>query len=171
MIRNNFITLRLSNLREDILKLFGFSPRAIIRFKKMRQSSEELLNCIATVLQWVLNVGLLILAIVLVSFLAKETFTIGALLFNVGAEESSYKLLEAILIYFLYFEFIALIVKYFLSGGHFPLRYFIYIGITAIVRLIIVEHESSVDTLIQSGAILLLVIALYIANTERLKRA
>lgn len=136
----------------------------------MRRSSEELLKCIATILQWILNIGLLILAIVLVSFLIKESYVIASLLFNLGAEESSYQLLEGILIYFLYFEFIALIVKYFLSGGHFPLRYFIYIGITAIVRLIIVEHKDSVDTLIQAGAILLLVIALYIANTEKLKR-
>ncbi|EHT2446248.1 phosphate-starvation-inducible protein PsiE [Proteus mirabilis] len=137
----------------------------------MRKSSEELLKCIATILQWVLNCGLLILAIVLVSFLIKETYVIASLLFNLAAEESSYQLLEGILIYFLYFEFIALIVKYFLSGGHFPLRYFIYIGITAIVRLIIVERKDSVDTLIQSGAILLLVIALFIANTEKLKRS
>ncbi|MDM3647453.1 phosphate-starvation-inducible protein PsiE [Proteus mirabilis] len=137
----------------------------------MRKSSEELLKCIATILQWVLNIGLLILAIVLVSFLIKETYVIASLLFNLAAEESSYQLLEGILIYFLYFEFIALIVKYFLSGGHFPLRYFIYIGITAIVRLIIVEHKNSVDILIQSGAILLLVIALFIANTEKLKRS
>ena len=137
-------------------------------YKAMRKSSEELLKCIATILQWVLNCGLLILAIVLVSFLIKETYVIASLLFNLAAEESSYQLLEGILIYFLYFEFI---VKYFLSGGHFPLRYFIYIGITAIVRLIIVEHKDSVDTLIQSGAILLLVIALFIANTEKLKRS
>ncbi|WP_239505896.1 phosphate-starvation-inducible PsiE family protein, partial [Proteus mirabilis] len=88
----------------------------------MRKSSEELLKCIATILQWVLNCGLLILAIVLVSFLIKETYVIASLLFNLAAEESSYQLLEGILIYFLYFEFIALIVKYFLSGGHFPLR-------------------------------------------------
>ena len=140
-------------------------------YKAMRKSSEELLKCIATILQWVLNCGLLILANVLVSFLIKETYVIASLLFNLAAEESSYQLLEGILIYFLYFEFIALIVKYFLSGGHFPLRYFIYIGITAIVRLIIVEHKNSVDTLIQSGAILLLVIALFIANTEKLKRS
>ena len=140
-------------------------------YKAMRKSSEELLKCIATILQWVLNCGLLILAIVLVSFLIKETYVIASLLFNLAAEESSYQLLEGILIYFLYFEFIALIVKYFLSGGHFPLRYFIYIGITAIVRLIIVEHKDSVYTLIQSGAILLLVIALFIANTEKLKRS
>ena len=55
--------------------------------------------------------------------------------------------------FFLYFGFIGLIVQYFKSGYHFPLRYFIYAGITAMLRLIIVNHESSVDTILFAGAI------------------
>ena len=84
---------------------------------------------------------------------------------------STYSLLiEEIITFFLYFEFIALIVKYFQSGFHFPLRYFVYIGITAIVRLIIVDHKSPLDVLIYSAAILLLVITLWLCNSKRLKR-
>ena len=51
-------------------------------------------------------------------------------------------------------------MQYFKSGYHFPLRYFIYAGITAMLRLIIVNHESSVDTILFAGAILIMVIAL-----------
>jgi len=40
----------------------------------------------------------------------------------------------------------------------------IYIGITAIVRLIIVQHDNPYSVLIWSGAILLLVISLAIAE-------
>lgn len=98
-------------------------------------------SAIAKILQWILNAGLLMLAVILVVFLAKETFTLGTVLFNASETASSYLLIEGIVIYFLYFEFIALIVKYFQSGYHFPLRYFIYIGITAIIRLIIVDHK------------------------------
>ncbi|ELV7537886.1 phosphate-starvation-inducible PsiE family protein, partial [Edwardsiella piscicida] len=61
--------------------------------------------------------------------------------------------------YFLYFEFIALIVKYFNSNGHFPLQYFIYISITATLRLIIVDHSHAFNTLLYSLAILIQVIA------------
>lgn len=125
---------------------------------------------IAWVLQWVLNIGLIVLAAVLVFFLAKETFTMASLMFGSTQEAKAYELLEAIVIYFLYFEFIALIIKYFMSGFHFPLRYFIYIGITAIIRLIIVDHSDPMTTLLHAGAILVLVVALYISNTEKLKR-
>lgn len=125
---------------------------------------------LATVLQWVLNLGLLSLAIILIVFLGKETIHLANVLFNTSEQSSSYLLIEGIVIYFLYFEFIALIVKYFQSGYHFPLRYFVYIGITAIIRLIIVDHKNPFDTLCYAAAILILVVTLWLANSNRLKR-
>ncbi len=125
---------------------------------------------IAAILQWILNIGLIALAIILVIFLGKETLHLANVLFHTGEESSSYLLIEGIVIYFLYFEFIALIVKYFQSGFHFPLRYFIYIGVTAIIRLIIVDHKNPFDTLCYSAALLILVGTLWLANSKRLKR-
>ncbi|MCD2356873.1 phosphate-starvation-inducible protein PsiE [Pantoea sp. MHSD4] len=125
---------------------------------------------LATVLQWVLNLGLLSLAIILIVFLGKETIHLANVLFNTSEQASSYLLIDGIVIYFLYFEFIALIVKYFQSGYHFPLRYFVYIGITAIIRLIIVDHKNPFDTLCYSAAILILVVTLWLANSNQLKR-
>ena len=72
---------------------------------------------------------------------------------------STYSLLiEELITFFLYFEFIALIVKYF------PLNFFLYIGITAIVRLLIINHESSFDNLIWSVAIFVLVCSLVLVE-------
>ncbi|URQ60534.1 phosphate-starvation-inducible protein PsiE [Pantoea alhagi] len=130
-------------------------------------SSEKM---IATVLQWILNLGLLFLGLILIVFLGKETIHLANVLLNTGEAASAYLLVEGIVIWFLYFEFIALIVKYFQSGYHFPLRYFIYIGITAIIRLIVVDHKDPFDTLCYSAAILILVITLWLANSNRLKR-
>ena len=125
---------------------------------------------IATVLQWVLNIALLILGVLLIVFMGKETLTLINLLFS-GQEKTTYLLLDSIVTYFLYFEFIALIVKYFSSGYHFPLRYFIYIGITAMVRLIIVDHSDANATFLHTSSILALTVALYLANTDKLKRS
>ena len=78
---------------------------------------------------------------------------------------STYSLLiEELITFFLYFEFIALIVKYFKNNFHFPLNFFLYIGITAIVRLLITDHESSFDNLIWSVAILVLVCSLVLVE-------
>lgn len=124
---------------------------------------------IPLILQWTLNASLVVLAAILVVLLGKETYLIFGFI-NDGGHLNKLELLEALLIYFLYFEFIALIIKYFEAHYHFPLRYFVYIGITAIIRLIIVDHETPMATLLYSGAILVLVITLYIANSKLLKR-
>ena len=78
---------------------------------------------------------------------------------------STYSLLiEELITFFLYFEFIALIVKYFKNNFHFPLDFFLYIGITAIVKLLIIDHESAFDNLIWSVAILVLVCSLVLVE-------
>ncbi|WLI75352.1 phosphate-starvation-inducible protein PsiE [Kosakonia sp. H02] len=124
---------------------------------------------ISTILQTVLSLGLLALGVILIVFLGKETLHLADVLFS-PVQTSKYELVEGLVVYFLYFEFIALIVKYFQSGLHFPLRYFVYIGITAIVRLIIIDHQAPMDVLIYSAAILLLVITLWLCNSQRLRR-
>lgn len=118
---------------------------------------------IPRVLQMILNVGLTVLALALCVMLVIEM--IEFLKFIVAGEKQEYKyFLAKILVFFLYFEFITMIVKYFKEDYHFPLRYFMYIGITAMLRLIIVEHESAMDTLIFAAVILVLIIGYYIIN-------
>ncbi|MDR1063654.1 MAG: phosphate-starvation-inducible protein PsiE [Azoarcus sp.] len=113
---------------------------------------------------------LLALAGILLAFLVRETWVLIEILLSRQAGHDSYEMIEAVIIWFLYFEFIALIGKYFESRFHFPLRYFIYIGITAVIRLIIVDHSNPVATLVYSLALLVLLVSLYIANTHLLKR-
>ncbi|MDR1647882.1 MAG: phosphate-starvation-inducible protein PsiE [Zoogloeaceae bacterium] len=125
---------------------------------------------LAKTMKKLLSFMLLTLAIILLLFLLKETWILITILLKIHPGHDGYEMIEAIIIWFLYFEFIALIAKYFESKFHFPLRYFIYIGITAIIRLIIVDHDKHMATLIYALAILVLLGALYIANTSLLKR-
>ncbi|MGG1479562.1 phosphate-starvation-inducible PsiE family protein [Bacillus smithii] len=60
-----------------------------------------------------------------------------------------------------------MIIKYFQGNYHFPLRYFVYIGITAMIRLIIVCHENPMNTFLYTLSILALVISYYIINSKR----
>ena len=57
-----------------------------------------------------------------------------------------------------------MIVKYFKEDYHFPLRYFLYIGITAMIRLIIVDHDHPINTLLYALVVLVLVIGYFIMN-------
>ncbi len=126
---------------------------------------EKFSRKISNLFLWIMNIGLLTVGILLSFGLLielKEIVVEGMkFITNTGNYQS---FIEEILVFFLYFEFVALIVKYFKNNYHFPLRYFIYIGITAIVRLIIVEHDDPKSVLVWSAAILLLVISLAIAE-------
>ncbi|MDR2092550.1 MAG: phosphate-starvation-inducible protein PsiE [Azoarcus sp.] len=127
-------------------------------------------KALAKYVKRIISFMLLALAVILLGFLVRETWVLVEILLSKQAGHNSYEMIEAIIIWFLYFEFIALIGKYFESRFHFPLRYFIYIGITAIVRLIIVDHSNPTATLVYSLALLALLVSLYIANTQPLRR-
>ncbi|OOF86254.1 phosphate-starvation-inducible protein PsiE [Rodentibacter ratti] len=120
---------------------------------------EKLPAFVINILKYVLSTALIALSIVLIIALAKITYSLALMVIN-PSTVVPYALAEQAVMFFLYFGFIGLIVQYFKSGYHFPLRYFIYAGITAMIRLIIVSHENAVDTLLFAGAILIMVIAL-----------
>ncbi|MGC8227609.1 phosphate-starvation-inducible protein PsiE [Pseudobacillus badius] len=130
---------------------------------KTKKDFTGFVKVIPKVLQTVLNISLVFLAIILVFLLIKELVVFSQILIERGTND--YKLFLAnILIFFLYFEFITMIVKYFKEDYHFPLRYFLYIGITAMIRLIIVDHDHPINTLIYSLVVLILIIGYFIMN-------
>lgn len=119
------------------------------------------LQQVSTFFQWVLNFTLFSIGIVLTVAVLNTAFYIVTLIPGLFTTDVAYTtFLEEIINFFLFFEFLSLVVKYFKNNFHFPLRYFIYIGITAIIRLIIVSHESSMNLFLWSSAILALVISL-----------
>ncbi len=124
---------------------------------------KDTITIIPKILQYLLNSCLTVLALLLSYLLIYEIWEFIRLILS--SQSNDYKLfLAKILIFFLYFEFITMIVKYFKEEYHFPLRYFIYIGITAMLRLIIVEHEHPHETLLFSLVILVLIVCYFIIN-------
>jgi protein PsiE len=124
---------------------------------------------ISTFFQWILNGSLICLGLSLCYLLLDEVYNIlHTLLFVKGPDFHTF--LEHILVFFMYFEFIALITKYFQDNYHFPLRYFLYIGITAMIRLIIVDHADPRNTMLFSVAILVLVISYFIISKVKTRR-
>lgn len=129
----------------------------------MKKRFDGMVVRVSAALQLILNSSLLVLGAFLSFQLAKELLVFGELVLKNETEDYQ-AFFARILIFFLYFEFISMIVKYFKENYHFPLRYFIYIGITAMVRLIIVEHDNPVTTLVYSFVILVLIVGYFIMN-------
>ena len=120
---------------------------------------------ISKLLLTIKNIALVGVGIALCIALINTLISLGFITWANIQGYSTYSLLiEELITFFLYFEFIALIVKYFKNNFHFPLNFFLYIGITAIVRLLIINHESSYDNLIWSVAIFVLVCSLVLVE-------
>lgn len=120
---------------------------------------------ISKLLLTIKNIALVGVGIALCIALINTLISLGFITWANIQGYSTYSLLiEELVTFFLYFEFIALIVKYFKNNFHFPLNFFLYIGITAIVRLLIIDHESSYDNLIWSVAIFVLVCSLVLVE-------
>ena len=86
---------------------------------------EKLPRIITGVLKIVLCTALIALAIVLIIALGKITYTLAMMVLNISTVVP-YNVAEQAVMFFLYFGFIGF-------GYHFPLRYFIYAGITAMM--------------------------------------
>ena len=158
--------------KKGIIKSFTLTKETLN--KKRENAQEEIKGKIVThwtektpdFLLLIMNSALNIIALALCVMLFKETISFSKLIYSAIVGEIHYEqMLEKIISFFLYFEFIGLIMKYFKNNYHFPLNYFIYIGITAIIRLIIVEHHNPISIIIWSGAILLLIISLAISRS------
>lgn len=128
-----------------------------------RKKEASLAKWIPSVLQMFLNLSLVFLAMILAVLLVRELYLFSKILI-LGSGGDHQFFLANILLFFLYFEFITMIVKYFKEDYHFPLRYFLYIGMTAMIRLIIVDHDHPLNTLFYSIVILILIIGYFIMN-------
>ena len=120
---------------------------------------------ISRLLLTIKNIALLGEGVALCIALVNSLINLGIITWaNIFGESTYYFLIEELITFFLYFEFIALIVKYFKNNFHFPLDFFLYIGITAIVRSVIITHDTSIDILIWSISILVLVCSLVLVK-------
>ncbi len=98
-------------------------------------------------------------------FVIGATTVWSAVVTFIGLVTQGYAQLGDILLLFIYLEIGAMVGIYF-KTTHLPVRYLIYIAITALGRLLIeivgAEHRTGTDILVVAGAILLLSVAVLI---------
>lgn len=125
----------------------------------------NLYSLVARCLLLVMNIALFVVGLILCGAIIDTVMHLAMTAWDGVFKHTGFSLfIESLITFFLYFEFLALIIKYFTNNYHFPLNYFLYIGITAIVRLLIVSHETALDTLIWSASIFVLVISLVLVG-------
>lgn len=107
--------------------------------------------------QFILSGSLILLGLFLTFFMLRELGIIIQSFFNPIL--NVHDILQDILVFFLYFAFISMVLKYFKEEYHFPIRYLLYVGITATIRFIIVNQGKPQENLLLSIIIFVLLVS------------
>ncbi len=99
---------------------------------------------------------LVLLGILLIIVMGKQILGIGIEIFQLSGGNPD-QVIHDVLSFFLFFEFFTMILRYLQEDHHLPIRYLIYICITAILRHQIGSPTNALDTLLISLSILVLV--------------
>lgn len=114
----------------------------------------------------ILDLAMLVLGIVMIGFFVKEFWELVTMLMHVDLATDFFGVAERILETFLFFEFVVLTREYFIQD-RISLQNFMYIGITALLRNLLVYHADTIGILIQAAAIAILILVLVVYRWSR----
>lgn len=114
----------------------------------------------------ILDLAMLVLGIVMIGFFVKELWELVTMLIHVDLATDFFGVAERILETFLFFEFVVLTHEYFIQD-RISLQNFMYIGITALLRNLLVYHADTIGILIQAAAIAILILVLVVYRWSR----
>jgi len=107
----------------------------------------------------IMDVAMLILGLVMIGFFFKDLWFLGQMIIHTNLTTHFYEVTQKILETFLFFEFVVLTREYFIED-RISLQNFMYIGITAMLRNLLVYHADVMGILIQAISIALLILVL-----------
>ncbi|MBS6378257.1 MAG: phosphate-starvation-inducible PsiE family protein [Weissella confusa] len=114
----------------------------------------------------ILDLAMLVLGILMIGFFVKELWELVTMLMHVDLATDFFGVAERILETFLFFEFVVLTREYFIQD-RISLQNFMYIGITALLRNLLVYHADTIGILIQAAAIAILILVLVVYRWSR----
>ena len=118
----------------------------------------------ARFLQMLLVIAIGLLGILLIILLFRDLIPLFQSLFSPKIQESNSAIMDEIIVFFLFFEFTAMIISALRHHGHTSINFLLGLGVTALVRSLITTHGNIWGTLATAVAILVLVIAMVIFN-------
>ena len=93
-------------------------------------------------LQLLTIIAMALLGICLSVVLFIELFNLSTQLFTLNLANVYFKILDDVIVFFLFFEFIAMIISALKHNGHISVNFLMSLGVTALLRGLIATHRS-----------------------------
>lgn len=114
------------------------------------------------VLTKIVDLFLVILSLLIIIYMAQDLFSLTKVIVLPEGKRSIEIVADYILSFFMLFEFIMMILKYIEDSHHIPIKYLIWISMTAILRQLLVVHDNGLQTLMLTISIFVLILVVYI---------
>ncbi|MGM9886911.1 MULTISPECIES: phosphate-starvation-inducible protein PsiE [unclassified Lactococcus] len=106
--------------------------------------------------------ALILVGLLIAFFIFREIFNMFMLVFKAETPTQYYKILDSVLSFFIFFEFLTLIITSIKHKGHVSLIFLLSLGVTALIRVVLTYHDNLIGTLAVSASILILIVGIVI---------
>jgi len=114
-----------------------------------------------------LDIAMFIIGLLMFGLLAKQIIAVTQLILLPNFTENLSEITDASLMLFLFFEIIVIVKEYYVKDAHLSIETFLFVAITALVRIILLKHENYVETLSLSFSVLILIVTLVFYRKNR----
>ena len=122
---------------------------------------------ISKLFEYLLDIAMFVIGILMVGLLTKQMIIVGQLILLPDFTENLPEITDAALMLFLFFEIIVIVKEYYVKDAHLSIETFLFVAITALVRVILLKHDNYIETLSLSFSVLVLIITLVFYRKNR----
>lgn len=122
---------------------------------------------ISQIFEFILDIGMSIIGVVMVILFVRQLINVSTLIIGPHFEANLPEITDGSLMLFLFFEIIVIVKEYYVKDAHLSIETFLFVGITALVRVILIKHDNYVETLMLSLSVLILILTLVFYRKSR----
>ena len=122
---------------------------------------------ISKLFEYLLDIAMFVIGILMFGLLIKQMIIVSQLILLPDFTENLPEITDAALMLFLFFEIIVIVKEYYVKDAHLSIETFLFVAITALVRVILLKHDNYIETLSLSFSVLVLIITLVFYRKNR----
>lgn len=125
---------------------------------------------ISKIFEHLLDIAMFIIGLLMTGLLIRQMIIVSKLLFDHNFNAHLPEITDASLMLFLFFEIVVIVKEYYGKDAHLSIETFLFVAITALVRVILLKHDNYIETLSLSFSVAILIVTLVFYRKNRIKK-
>lgn len=125
---------------------------------------------ISKLFELIQDISMFGIGLLMTGMLLKQMVTVYNLITSPNFNAHIHEVTDASLMLFLFFEIIVIVKEYYNKDAHLSIETFMFVVITALIRVILLKHDNYIETLALSFSVAILVVTLVFYRKNRIKK-